>query len=60
MAGAVAHLPVAAVGVVKQHAEAVDAVALRGEPFLAGLETAAVCQRVIQIGGAQNAFEPVG
>ena len=60
VAGAVAHLPVAAVGVVQQHAESVDAVALRGEPFLAGLETAAVRQRVIQIGGAQNAFEPVG
>ena len=45
---------------VQQHAEAVDAVALRGEPFLAGLEAAAVRQRVIQIGGAQDAFEPVG
>ena len=60
VAGAVAHLPVAAVGMVQQHAEAVDAVALRGEPFLAGLEAAAVRQRIIQIGRTQNTFEPVG
>ena len=60
VAGVVAYVPVAAVGVVQQHAEAVDAVALRGEPFLAGFKAAAVRQCVIQIGRTQNAFEPVG
>ena len=59
VAGSVAYLPVASISMVQQHAEAVDAVALRGEPFLAGLEAAALRQRVIQIRRTQNTFEPV-
>ena len=60
VAGAVAYVLATAVGMMQQHAEAVDAVALRGEPFLAGFEAAAVRQRVIQIRGTQDAFEPMG
>ena len=58
-AALLAHQPLGISGVVQQHADAVDLVAFGRQPAFAGLQTVALGQRVIQIGGAQYARQPM-
>ena len=54
-----AHQPRGISGVVQQHADAVDPVAFGRQPAFALGQPVAVGQRVIQIGGAQHARQPM-